>query len=131
MPYPLRTGIPTSIDPQRYRLKVGGLVNTALELSLDELRQVADPVEIVAVNQCSGNSRGHFEPRANGGQLSNGAILGNARWTGIPLKKVLEKAGLQAGALQVAFNGLDQQRLLEMVRYSSRRSISTMRSMAK
>jgi DMSO/TMAO reductase YedYZ molybdopterin-dependent catalytic subunit len=101
------SGIPTSIDPQQFRLKVGGKVDTALVLSLEELKKLADPVEIVAVNQCSGNSRGHFTPRANGGQSSNGA-MGNARWTGVPLRKVLEKAGVQAGALQVAFNGLDQ-----------------------
>ena len=101
------SGIPTSIDPATYRLRVGGSINTPLELSLDALKQLADPVEIVAVNQCSGNSRGHFAPRANGGQLSNGA-MGNARWTGVPLKKVLEKAGVKAGALQVSFNGLDQ-----------------------
>jgi DMSO/TMAO reductase YedYZ molybdopterin-dependent catalytic subunit len=99
-------GIPTSIDPDTYRLKVGGNVNTPLELSLAELRQLGDAVEIVAVNQCSGNSRSHFAPRANGGQLSNGA-MGNARWTGIPLKKVLEKAGVKAGSVQVSFNGLD------------------------
>lgn len=101
------SGIPTSIDPQSYRLRVGGKVNTPLEFSLDELKRLADPVEIVAVNQCSGNSRGHFSPRANGGQLSNGA-MGNARWTGVPLKKVLEKAGVQAGAVQVGFDGLDR-----------------------
>ncbi|WP_426338907.1 molybdopterin-dependent oxidoreductase [Pseudoduganella sp. S-14] len=100
------SAIPTSIEPQTYRLKVGGHVNMPLELSLAELRQLADPVELVAVNQCSGNSRGHFAPRANGGQLSNGA-MGNARWTGVPLKKVLERAGIKAGAVQVAFNGLD------------------------
>ena len=101
------SGIPTSIDPNTYRLRVGGVVNTPLELTLDALKQLADPVEIIAVNQCSGNSRGHFLPRANGGQLSNGA-MGNARWTGVPLKKVLEKAGLKAGAVQVSFNGLEQ-----------------------
>ena len=100
------SGIPTSIDPQSYRLRVGGKVNTPLELSLDDLKRLADPVELVAVIQCSGNSRGHFTPRVNGGQLSNGA-MGNARWTGVPLKKVLEKAGVQAGAVQVRFNGLD------------------------
>jgi len=100
------SAIPTSIDPQSYRLKIGGHVNTPLELSLAELKQIGDAVEIVAVNQCSGNSRGHFAPRANGGQLSNGA-MGNARWTGVPLKKVLERAGIKAGAVQVAFNGLD------------------------
>ena len=100
------SGIPTSIDAQSYRLKVSGHVDTPFELTLAELKQLAEPVELVAVNQCSGNSRGHFTPRANGGQLSNGA-MGNARWTGVPLKKVLEKAGIKAGSVQVSFNGLD------------------------
>ncbi|MDF3837365.1 molybdopterin-dependent oxidoreductase [Cupriavidus basilensis] len=100
------SGIPTSIDPQTYRLRVGGKVNTPLELSLDEIRRLAGPVDLVAVNQCSGNSRGFFAPRANGGQLGNGA-MGNARWTGVPLKALLDKAGVQAGALQVSFDGLD------------------------
>lgn len=101
------SAIPTSIDPQNYRLHVGGNVNTPLELSLAELRQMADAVELVAVNQCSGNSRGLFTPRVNGGQLANGA-MGNARWTGVPLKKVLEKSGVKAGTVQVSFNGLDK-----------------------
>lgn len=100
------SGIPTSIDPQTYRLRVGGKVNTPLELSLDEIKRLATPVDLVAVNQCSGNSRGFFSPRANGGQLGNGA-MGNARWTGVPLKALLEKAGVQAGAVQVSFDGLD------------------------
>ncbi|MGO4330600.1 molybdopterin-dependent oxidoreductase [Cupriavidus sp. 2TAF22] len=101
------SGIPTSIDPQAYRLRVGGKVNTPLELSLDEIKRLSTPVDLVAVNQCSGNSRGFFSPRANGGQLGNGA-MGNARWTGIPLKVLLEKAGVQAGALQVSFDGMDR-----------------------
>jgi DMSO/TMAO reductase YedYZ molybdopterin-dependent catalytic subunit len=101
------SGVPTSIDPAAYRVRVGGLVNTALDLSLEALKQIAAPVDVVAVNQCSGNSRGHFTPRVNGGQLSNGA-MGNARWTGVPLKAVLEKAGVKAGAVQVTFDGLDR-----------------------
>jgi len=98
--------IPTSIDALSYRLRIGGNVNTPLDLSLADIKQMADPVDLVAVNQCSGNSRGHFTPRVNGGQLSNGA-MGNARWTGIPLSKVLEKSGVKAGSVQVAFNGFD------------------------
>ena len=39
---------------------------------------------MVAVNQCSGNSRSLFEPRVPGGQWGNGA-MGNARWTGVRL----------------------------------------------
>lgn len=99
--------IPTKIDPATFRLKVRGKVNTPLDLSLDELKRLATPLEIVAVNQCSGNSRGHFTPRVGGGQLSHGA-MGNARWTGISLKALLEKAGLAASARQVAFDGLDR-----------------------
>lgn len=77
------SGLPTSIDGGSYRLRIAGLVKTPLELSLAELKQLAEPVDVVAVTQCSGNSRGFFAPRANGGQLGNGA-MGNARWTGIP-----------------------------------------------
>ncbi len=99
--------IPTSVDPAAFRLRVHGKVATPLALSLDELRRIAPPVEIVAVNQCSGNSRGHFTPRVNGGQLSHGA-MGNARWTGVPLRALLEKAGVAADAKQVSFNGLDR-----------------------
>jgi sulfite dehydrogenase (cytochrome) subunit A len=55
----------------------------------------------------SGNSRGFFEPRGAGGQFANGA-RGNARWRGVPLKAVLDKAGIHAGSRQVTFNGLDE-----------------------
>ena len=56
-----------------------------------------EAVELVAVNQCSGNSRGFSSPRVAGGQLGNGA-MGNARWRGVPLKTVLDMAGIQPGA---------------------------------
>ena len=81
-------------------------MKTPLELSLARSESQFEPVEVVAVNQCSGNGRGFFQPRVGGGQLANGA-MGNARWRGVRLKDVLEKAGLQAGARQVVFNGLD------------------------
>jgi DMSO/TMAO reductase YedYZ molybdopterin-dependent catalytic subunit len=101
------SGIPTAVDPQTHRLRVGGKVDTPLDLSLEALKRLADPVDLIAVNQCAGNGRGFSSPRVNGGQLANGA-MGNARWTGIPLKKVLEEAGVQAGAAQVSFDGLDR-----------------------
>ncbi|MBO0733701.1 MAG: molybdopterin-dependent oxidoreductase [Methylocapsa sp.] len=100
-------GIPLSIDPDAFRIDVKGTVDHPLSLSLDDLKAGFEPVEIVAVNQCSGNSRGFFEPRVAGGQLGNGA-MGNARWRGVPLKAVLDKAGVRAGSRQVTFNGLDE-----------------------
>ncbi|MGZ3342052.1 MAG: SorA family sulfite dehydrogenase catalytic subunit [Reyranella sp.] len=98
-------GIPLEIDPDTFRVEVKGKVDKPLKLSLAELKAMPS-VEIVAVNQCSGNSRGFFEPRVAGGQLGNGA-MGNARWKGVPLKAVLDRAGVQKDARQVTFGGLD------------------------
>src|SRR5271156_6253633 len=94
--------IPLKIDPDAFRLTVQGKVDTPLSLSLAELRNGFEPIELAAVNQCSGNSRGFFEPRVAGGQLANGA-MGNARWKGVPLKALLTKAGVQAGAVPGSF----------------------------
>ena len=98
--------LPTAIDPAGFRLTIGGHVDAPVSLSLAELKRDFPTREIVAVNQCSGNGRGFFAPRVGGGQLGNGA-MGNARWTGVPLKALLDKAGVRAGAAQVTFNGLD------------------------
>src|SRR4051812_14993142 len=81
------------LAPATFRLSVKGAVRQPLTFSVEELRRQFQPVEIVAVNQCSGNSRGFFNPRVPGGQLGNGA-MGNARWTGVRLRDVLNKAGL-------------------------------------
>lgn len=98
--------IPTQIDPQGFRLAVHGHVDKPLTLSLQQLMTDFEPVELAAVNQCSGNSRGLFVPRVAGGQWANGA-MGCARWTGVRLKDILERAGVRAGAIQVRFNGMD------------------------
>src|SRR5580698_6313971 len=98
--------IPTGIDAKSYRLALRGQVDRELSLSLPDLLQFK-PVEIAAVNQCSGNSRGFFEPRVPGAQWGNGG-MGNARWTGVRLKDVLDKAGIKAGAVAVRFSGLDK-----------------------
>jgi DMSO/TMAO reductase YedYZ molybdopterin-dependent catalytic subunit len=99
--------IPTAIDPAAFRLAITGHVNEALSLSLAELRRDFELREVIAVNQCSGNGRGLFEPRVGGGQLGNGA-MGNARWTGVPLQALLDRAGVRAGAAHVSFDGLDK-----------------------
>ena len=98
--------LPTGgIDPAAFRLEVEGGVARPLSLGLDELRAMPG-TELVAVNQCSGNGRGFSEPRVAGGQAGNG-LMGNARWTGVPLKTVLDRAGVRPGAVQVRFDGLD------------------------
>jgi DMSO/TMAO reductase YedYZ molybdopterin-dependent catalytic subunit len=97
--------IPENVDVAAYKLSVRGHVNQALSLSLADL--LAMPrVEVVAVCQCSGNSRGLFQPRVPGAQWQNGA-MGNARWTGVRLRDVLDRAGVKAGAVAVRSSGLD------------------------
>jgi DMSO/TMAO reductase YedYZ molybdopterin-dependent catalytic subunit len=98
--------IPTEVDVDKFRLAVRGHVNQALSLSLKDI--LAMPrFEIAAVNQCSGNSRGFFQPRVAGGEWAHGA-MGNARWMGVRLKDVLDRAGAKAGAVQVRLNGADE-----------------------
>lgn len=98
--------IPLSIDPDLFRLQIKGAVNSALTLSLDDLKKF-ESVELIAVCQCSGNGRAFSNPRVGGGQSGNGA-MGNAKWRGVRLKDVLDKAGVKAGAKQVRFDGLDK-----------------------
>jgi len=99
--------IPTHIDADTFRLNVHGHVGTPLTLSLKQLMSEFETVELAAVNQCSGNSRGLFSPRVAGGQWANGA-MGCAKWTGVRLKDILAKAGINPGAVQVRFKGLDR-----------------------
>src|SRR6266436_6755075 len=100
-------GIPTSVDVTTFRLAVHGHVERTLSLTLDDLLHGLPRVELAAVNQCSGNSRGFFMPRVPGAQWANGA-MGNALWTGVRLKDVFDRAGVKAGAVQVRFSGLDE-----------------------
>lgn len=99
--------IPTSIDVGQYRLAVRGAVNKPLSLSLTDLLRNFPRVELAAVNQCSGNSRGYFQPRVAGGEWGHGA-MGNARWMGVRLRDVLDRAGVKGNALAVRFAGLDE-----------------------
>jgi len=100
-------GIPTSVDIDTFRLTVHGHVQRTMSLTLKDMLDGFSRVELAAVNQCSGNSRGFFAPRVPGAQWVNGA-MGNALWTGVRLKDVLDRAGVKAGAVQARFSGLDE-----------------------
>lgn len=97
--------IPEAVDAHSFQLAVRGHVTRALTLTLQDMLRFP-AVEIAAVNQCSGNSRGMFQPRVPGGQWANGA-MGNARWAGVRLRDVLDRAGVKKGAVAVRFAGLD------------------------
>jgi DMSO/TMAO reductase YedYZ molybdopterin-dependent catalytic subunit len=98
--------MPNFIDVTAHRLTVHGAVKSPLSLSLAELLRAGEHVEVVAVNQCAGNSRGFSEPRVPGAQWGHGA-MSNARWTGVRLRDLLDKAGIGGDAKRVRFKGLD------------------------
>jgi len=99
-------GIPV-VDAKAWRLKVSGdAAGRPLEYDLAQLKREFEMAEIVAVCQCSGNRRGLFEPHVQGVEWGVGA-MGNARWKGIRLRDVLNKAGVGKDAVEVAFNGAD------------------------
>src|SRR5260370_38878413 len=98
--------IPNGVDLAEWKWGVEGNVNKPLAFSLSELMQKFKPASAAAVNQCSGNSRSRLQPRVPGGQWGNGA-MGNAMWTGVRLRELLDAARVKSGAVQGQFEGLD------------------------
>ena len=93
------------IDAAEWRLKVGGLVGQPLELSLEELLGLPSRESVVTL-ECAGNSRSYLTPAAEGISFMHGAVS-TARWKGVPLAVVLERAGADRDALEVVFHGAD------------------------
>jgi DMSO/TMAO reductase YedYZ molybdopterin-dependent catalytic subunit len=82
------------IDPNTFKLKISGLVDRPTALSLDDIKKLGSS-DLVAGFECSGN-RGPIQ-----------GLCGNGRWTGVPLRKVLEAAGVKAAAREFVFFGGD------------------------
>lgn len=90
-----------------FRLEIGGAaIERSLSLSLAELKRDFPATELVAVCQCSGNRRGLFDPPVAGLQWGHGA-MGNARWRGVRVADLLQRAGLKSSAMEVAFDAVD------------------------
>ncbi|HQY58512.1 MAG: sulfite oxidase [Nitrospira sp.] len=95
-----------SIQPDAWRLTVKGLVKEELTLSLKDLQQF-EAATLTAVLQCSGNGRAHHRPKVPGVQWERGAV-GNAQWTGVRLRDVLQRAGVKLQGLHVQLQGADR-----------------------
>lgn len=99
-------GIP-QVSAKDWVLSVGGdAAERDVKFTLAQLKKDFRPAQVTAVNQCSGNRRGLFEPHVPGVEWGVGA-MGNAVWRGVRLKDVLAKAGVKASALEVVLDGAD------------------------
>ncbi len=94
------------VDPSAWRLEVVGLVERPLSLSLADLRE-RPMAEVAVTMECAGNGRAHVEPHVVSQPWLLEAI-GTARWRGTPVAPLLEEAGVQEGAVEVLFIGLDR-----------------------
>ncbi len=81
------------LDAQRHRVRISGMVDTPYELAYDELLELADTEADVTL-ACVSNEVG-------------GQLIGTARWLGVPLADVLDRAGVHAGADQIVGRAVD------------------------
>ena len=98
------TTIP-QVNLPEWRLEIAGFVERPLSLTLAELKTFPS-AEMVSVLECAGNGRRFYEPPVAGAQWRFGSA-GNARWTGVRLKDVLEKSGVKPVATQLLLDGAD------------------------
>lgn len=97
------------IDPSSFRLRVEGLVDKPLSLSLAELSETFKETSVISTMTCAGNRRSeHSLVKPVGGVPWQAGAIGNARWSGVLLSEVLKKAGLKENAKHVWFEGLDE-----------------------
>ena len=97
--------IPT-LDHASYRLRIDGAVRSTLALSYEELRSMPSDTR-VATLECAGNSRVFLVPQVQGAQWELGAVS-TAEWTGVPLRALLERAGLADDACEIVLEGADR-----------------------
>src|SRR5258707_8538705 len=103
----MRNPFPTqNLAPASYELGVDGAFMHPLTLSYEELRSMRSETR-VATLECAGNSRVFLVPQVQGAQWELGAVS-NAEWTGVPLRALLERAGLEEDACEIVLEGADR-----------------------
>jgi sulfite oxidase len=98
------------IDEANYRLNIGGMTKTPLQLTLADIKQKIPRRTVTATLQCAGNRRDELAQVAETpGELPWGAeAISNAVWTGAPLREILVAANPTNEAKHVHFKGLDE-----------------------
>jgi sulfite oxidase len=96
------------LDPRRPVVSVGGAVEKTLQLRLADLDAMASKTSTVTL-ECAGNGRTELRPQPAGEPWGLGAV-GTAEWSGVPLRAVLESAGLRPQVQEILAIGADRGR---------------------
>ncbi len=97
---------PVDMDPDTWTLTIDGFVDNPMVLTIADLKEQFEVVTMALTLECGGNGRGFFNPPARGNQWTYGAVA-CAEWTGVRLKDVLEKAGVQPNVVYTAHHSTD------------------------
>ena len=89
-----------------WRLKISGRVTNPRTLGINDIKSLPE-VTMPVTLECAGNGRALMQPRAISQPWLHEAV-GTARWTGTPLRPILEQAGITADAVELLFTGIDQ-----------------------
>jgi sulfane dehydrogenase subunit SoxC len=94
------------IDPSQHRLMINGMVDRELVFTLEDLMRFPRENHVYFM-ECTANSGMEWRgPQLNGVQFTHGMIH-NVQYTGIPLRLILQEAGLKPGASWVLAEGAD------------------------
>jgi DMSO/TMAO reductase YedYZ molybdopterin-dependent catalytic subunit len=97
----------SSINPDTWTLEFGGeSVTQQMSFTISDLQQEFEHCTYQLQLECGGNGRSEFVPAASGNQWSTGAV-GCPEWTGVRLRDVLDRVGIEDDAVYVAFYGAD------------------------
>lgn len=95
-----------AIDLPSWRLRIEGCVDQPAEWSWEQLMALPQR-SVFATVECAGNGRSFLQTPVSGVQWGAGAI-GHAEWTGVPLRRLLEQAGIRSDGAEVLFEGCDR-----------------------
>ncbi|MEM6615107.1 MAG: sulfite oxidase [Pseudomonadota bacterium] len=98
---------PEDVDPATWELTIDGMVDNPMTLTIADMKEQFEVVTMALLIECGGNGRSFFDPPARGNQWTVGAVA-CSEWTGVRLKDVLEKAGVQDGVVYTAHVGADE-----------------------
>lgn len=94
------------IDRATWRLTIDGQVDRPSTFTFEDLRDLPHR-DLTSTMECAGNGRVTVRPKAEGVLWGHGAVS-TAKWRGVPLRTLLEAAGVRPTAVEVLFRGADR-----------------------
>jgi DMSO/TMAO reductase YedYZ molybdopterin-dependent catalytic subunit len=101
-------GIP-QLDPRTHRVAVGGAVASPFDFAIADLATLEQSTVVVTM-ECAGNDRTKIVPAVPGEPWTGGAVS-TVRWTGVPLHRLLDRAGIDSSVTEILFEGADHGRV--------------------